>query len=61
MGMCKWFFKDATKIQNGRQKSTLNLFVGSKTQEKNKSQILLSRSPRYGDMQVIFSRFYWNL
>ena len=31
MGMCNWFFKDATKIQNGRQRSTPNFFVGSKT------------------------------
>ena len=33
MGMCKWFFKDATKIQNGRQRSTPNFFVGAKTLE----------------------------
>ena len=31
MGICKWFFKDATKIQNGRQRSTPNFFVGAKT------------------------------
>ena len=31
MGMCKWFFRDATKIQNGRQMSTLKFFVGAKT------------------------------
>ena len=31
MGMCKWFFKDASKIQNGRQRSTLNFFVGTNT------------------------------
>ena len=31
MGMCKWFCKDATKIQNGRQRSTSKLFVGAKT------------------------------
>ena len=31
MGMCKWFFKDATEIQNGRQRSTPNIFVGAKT------------------------------
>ena len=31
MGMCKWFFRDATKIQNGRQRSSLKFFVGAKT------------------------------
>ena len=31
MGMCKCFFKDAAKIQNGRQRSTLKHFVGAKT------------------------------
>ena len=32
MWMCKWFFKDATKIQNGRQKSKFpKFFVGAKT------------------------------
>ena len=31
MGMCKWIFKDATKIQNGRQSSTPKKFVGAKT------------------------------
>ena len=31
MEMCKRFFKDATKIQNGRQRSTPNFFVGTKT------------------------------
>ena len=30
MGMCKGFFKDATKIQNGRQKSTLKNLLGEK-------------------------------
>ena len=56
MGICKWFFKDATKTQNGRQRSTPNLFVGAKTQ-KLKSEIikiLQSHSPRYGDVQMIF-------
>ena len=101
--MCKWFFKDATKFQNGRQRSIPKNFVGAKTlklevrnysnftitlhtiwrcedffkvllifkmavtdQLQNfKSEIiqilpcLLSRSPRYGDVQVIFFRFYW--
>ena len=31
MCMCKWFFKDATKILNGHQKSTLIFVVGTKT------------------------------
>ena len=31
MGMCKWFFRDATKIQNGLQRSTRKKFVGAKT------------------------------
>ena len=30
MGMCKWFFRDATKIQNGCQRSTLKNCVGAK-------------------------------
>ena len=29
--MCKWFFRDAAKIQNGRQRSTPNFFVRAKT------------------------------
>ena len=31
MGMCKLIFKDATKIQNGRQRSTSKKIVGAKT------------------------------
>ena len=31
MWMCNLFFKDATKIQNSRQKSTVKFFVGAKT------------------------------
>ena len=27
--MCNWFLKKATKILNGRQKSTSNFFVGA--------------------------------
>ena len=63
MGMCKWFFRDATKIQNGRQRATLNFFVGAKTLKLKVGkiiQILLSHSPWYGDVQVSFSKFYWN-
>ena len=59
MGMCKWFFKDATKIQNGRYRST-PIFLWAQKPENLKSeiiQILLSHSPRYGDVQVIFLRF----
>ena len=29
--MCILFFKDATKIQNGRQKSNSKIFCGRKT------------------------------
>ena len=61
MDLCKWYFRDATKIQNGRQRSTLKFFVGAKTPKLKKSeiiQILQSHSPRYGD--VFFSRFYRN-
>ena len=62
MGMCKWFFEDATKIQNGRQKSNPKNFVGAKTLKLMSEIILisLSHSPPYGDVQVTFSRFYWN-
>ena len=35
MWMCKCFVKDATKIQNGRQKSTLKFFVGAKKLKLN--------------------------
>ena len=62
MGMCKWFFKDATKFQNGCQRSTLKFFVSAKTTKLKKKiiQILLSDFPQYGDVQVIFLGFYWN-
>ena len=103
MWICRWLFKDATKILNGRQKSTLNFFVGVKTLKLNfrdyinfgitfltiwrcagfakiqhgrhgsikkflrsqKLEVLnyanlQSHSPRYGDVHVIFSRFYEN-
>ena len=62
MGMCKWFFKDATKIQNGRQRSTPNFFVGAKNLKLKSEiiQILLSHFPQYADVQVIFLGFYWN-
>ena len=50
----KCFFKDATKIQNGRQRSTPKNFVGSKTL-KFESEII-----QIGDVQVGFSRLYWN-
>ena len=35
MVMCKWIFKDATEIQNGRQRSTPKKFVGAKTLKLN--------------------------
>ena len=56
MWMCKLFFKDATKIQNGRQKSPLNFFVGAKTLKPTLeiTQILQSHSSQYGD---VFLRF----
>ena len=60
MSLTLWF-KDATKIQNGRQRSTQKKFVGAKTLKlkvKKIIQILLSHSPPYGDVQVTFSRFY---
>ena len=59
MGMWKWFFKDATKIQNGRQTSTPIFFVGAKTQLKVRNYsnfTTVSHFPRYGDVQVIFLR-----
>ena len=37
MGMCKWLFRDATKIQNGHQMSTPNFFVGAKLKVRNYS------------------------
>ena len=33
MGMCKCIFKDATEIQNGRQRSTPKKIVGAKTKD----------------------------
>ena len=58
MGMCKSFLKDVTEILNGRQGSTPVLFYNAKTLKSEIIQILLSHSPRYGDVQVTFSRFY---
>ena len=52
MGMCKGFFEDATKFQNGRQRSTPIFLWAQKLQNLE--------SERYGDVQVTFSRFYWN-
>ena len=62
MWMCKCFLKDATKIQNGRQKSTPKFCVGSKTLNLNVwnySNFTIT-FPTYGDVQVIFLRFCWN-
>ena len=53
------FFRDATKIQNGRQRSTPNFFVGAKT-EKLKSviiHILQSHYPPSGNVQGILMKF----
>ena len=60
--MCKWFFKDATKIQNGRQKSNPNFFVCAKTLKLNVRNYLnftITFSTIWrcaGD----FFRFHWN-
>ena len=52
----------ATKIQNCRQKSTPNFFVGAKTLNLTSEIIQISQlhSPQYGDVQVMFLRFCWN-
>ena len=34
------FFKDATKIQNGRQRSALNFYVGAKTPKLESRKLL---------------------
>ena len=34
--------------------------LGAKNLKSEIIQILLSHSPPYGDVQVTFSRFYWN-
>ena len=60
MWMCKWFFKDATKFQNGRQRSSLNFLWAQKLQNLKLEIIQILLSPRYGDVQLIFLRFYWN-
>ena len=101
MEMCRWLFQGFTEIQNGRNNSKnvfdqfffrsnipflatwgcasdflkmqpnfkmaargqlQNFFGALKLQNLKKEiiQILLSHFPRYGDVQVIFLRFYWN-
>ena len=60
MGVCKCLFNDATKIQNGSHRSTLKKIVGAKTFKSEIIQILLSHFRPYGDVQVTFSRFYFN-
>ena len=108
MEMCRWLFQGFTEIQNGRNnfnflggfkkcfwsifffkfnipflatwgcasdflkmlpnfkmaaRGQLQKFFGAlKLQNLKKEiiQILLSHFPRYGDVQVIFLRFYWN-
>ena len=59
MKMCKRFFKDATKIQNGRQRSTPYFVVSAKT-EKLKSviiHIVQSHYPPSGNVHVILLKF----
>ena len=54
MGMCKWYLKDVIKIQNERQ---MSFFLWAQKLQNLKSEIikiLLSHSPRYVDVQVIF-------
>ena len=59
MGMCKWFFKDATKIQNDRHRLTPKILWAQKLKKKSEIiQILLSHSPSFGNVQVTFLRFY---
>ena len=48
--MCKWFFKDDTKIQNGCQKQKPQNLTSEII------QILQSHPTQYGDAQVIFLR-----
>ena len=52
-------FKDATKIQNGRQRSQ-NFFVGAKTLKlkvRNYSNPTITFLTIYRDVQVIYLRF----
>ena len=58
--LATWGCARATKIQNGRQRSTPKFFVGTKTLKLKSEiiQILRSHSPQYGDVQVTFSRFF---
>ena len=63
--MCKWFLKYATKIQNGRQRST-QIFLWAQKLQNSKSeiiQILLQciTFPTIWRFASDFSRFYWNL
>ena len=53
--MCKWFFRDATKIQNGRQRSTLINVVGAK--------ILKLKVRNYSNFTITFPtiwRYAWD-
>ena len=64
MEMCRWFFKVLLKFKM-TDTNQLQLFLWAKKLKNLMSvviQILQSHSPRYGDVQVMFSsRFYWNL
>ena len=62
MGMCKWFLEAATKIHNGRHRSTPIFFVGAKTLKLNvrnysNSTIIFPTIWRCADD---FLRFCWN-
>ena len=54
MWMCRWFFKDASKIQNDRQKSTPKFFVGAETLHQKSFKFHNHIAQQYGDVQVIF-------
>ena len=55
-GYANYFFKDATKIQMAARGQLQHILYVQKLQNLKSEiiQILQSRSPRYGDVQVIF-------
>ena len=62
MGMCKWFFKGANKIQNGRQRFTPFFFVCAKTltlKVRNYSNFTITFPTIWG-CAGDFKSFYWN-
>ena len=50
MGMCEWFLKYTSKIQNGHQRST-PIFMWAQKLQNLKSEII--------QMCKLYSRFYW--